>query len=154
MKLNVNIFFLLFFVSILNYSFIAQEVSKGKSLLIEFSNTSEKFKVPEGKSWVIYNVFSDNGANPKINKFTQKIANDPIYIFLKSINGTTKTNLASNNFGTMLYYSDDNSKPIKMPVVFPENTIFELLIVHFDYNDEIFKLFDGVGYLSVIETDY
>ena len=145
----LNVISIIFIFSANSQTFIP----KGKTQLIEFSNTSTKFIVPEGKSWIIYNVFSDYGADPKTSKYLPVIATDNIYIFLKNINGIEKNDLSKNQFGTLFFSSKNNNEAIRMPLVLPEKTSFELSLIRLDINDEKYKLFDGVGYVSLIEID-
>ncbi|MCX7728634.1 MAG: hypothetical protein N2203_04100 [Bacteroidia bacterium] len=61
MKLKLTIFIVTLFLSVWILSGNAQTtISKGKAQSIEFTNASAKFTVPDGKSWVIINVFSDH----------------------------------------------------------------------------------------------
>ena len=48
------------FLSILSLNSYSQTaIPKGKTQLIEFANATAKFTVPEGKTWIIYSIFSD-----------------------------------------------------------------------------------------------
>ncbi len=70
-------------------------------------------------------------------------------LFLKSLNGLLKTDLSKNQFGPLLYFSCETNS---MSLILPEKTILELLLVSSEINQDI-KLFNGLGYINIIETD-
>ena len=47
------------FFSIVSNSNAQTAIPNGKVKLIEFTNDSANFNIPEGKAWIIYSVFSD-----------------------------------------------------------------------------------------------
>ena len=79
MKSKLTFFFVAIVLSVLALSVNAQTtIPKGKSQLIEFTNSTAKFAVPEGKTWYIYNVFCEQS-------YTQGTEEKEASIFLKSI---------------------------------------------------------------------
>lgn len=125
-------------------------IPKGKAQLIEFTNESAKFTVPEGKTWILYNAFSDYCTEMKTDA-VGGLTSISIHIFIKSINDVTKTDLTKLILGTQLYLSKDATKSIGMPIILPEKTKFELILVSGDAFKE-YKLFNGTGFMSIIET--
>jgi hypothetical protein len=123
---------------------------KGKTQLIEFSNSSAKFTVPEGKTWYISNVFS-------IYKISKE--NLSFVIYMKSINGTELTNVSEAQLGPKLFDSRDGESgytlppTIKFPLILPQNTVFELVICQ--SKNLVFKavLSDRKAYLIYTEID-
>ena len=93
-------------LSVISLTSAAQTaIPKGKATLIEFTNTSAKFKVPEGKTWYIYNVFCESLKDDGLQEKTPKIA-------LKSINNYNSTFV------------------VNYPLVFPEKTSFEFEVLN------------------------
>ncbi len=151
MKSKLNIIVVTLLLSVWSFSSNAQTtIPKGKAQLIEFYNTNAKFTVPEGKTWIIYNVFSDYVANVK-KEGKGYSDGDEIRIFTKSINGKAKTDLANHFYGPLLYKSKDGFMNSCFPIIFPENTTFELVITIGQIGD--LKLYDKSGYINIIETD-
>lgn len=152
MKSKLIFFFAVLFISVWSLSGNAQStIPKGKAQLIEFTNSTAKFTVPDGKTWFINNVFSDYEGNPMVSKYDNKIAGCSISIFFKSINGVSKTDISKNLYGAKLYSTSGLS--LEMPIVLPEKTIIELIIIYNDFNEDAKKVFNGSGYMSIIETD-
>jgi len=152
MKSKFTAFIATLFLSVCIFSGNAQTtIPKGKAQLIEFTNSTAKFTVPAGKTWVIYNTFSDYCTDMKTDADGALVA-PSIRIFIKSINDVIKTDLTKKIYGTQLYMSRDAGKTIGMPIVLSENTKFELILISGDAFKE-FKLYGGSGYLSIIETD-
>lgn len=150
MKSKLTIFLATLFLSVLTLSGNAQTTTpKGKAQLIEFTNATAKFTVPDGKTWVIYNVFSDYITNVTLSN--ERYDGEDIRIFFKSINGITKTDLTKNLYGTQLYRSTNASTTVGMPIILPEKTTFELIITFGSIGK--LKLYNSSGYLSIIETD-
>ena len=108
------------------------EVPKGKAQLIEFTNETAKFTVPEGKTWLVYSVFSDYVTEGTINfneysKEKELVGTKEIRIFLKDLNGIEKTNYTKNIYGTQLFRSTNASTVIPYPIILPEKTTFNLI---------------------------
>jgi hypothetical protein len=147
--------FLLFILS--NQVINAQQsVPLGTAKLIDFTNTTASFSVPEGKTWVVYSIFSDlmTGGVLKYDDYNKKnyIENsDDIRILIKSLNGIEKTNIAKNIFGTQLYRSTDDSRVIPFPIILPEKTTLSLVIFQGDPGN--LKEFNGTAYISLMEID-
>lgn len=152
MKSKMTFFIVTLFLSVCLLSGNAQTtIPKGKAQLIEFTNATANFTVPEGKTWVIYNTFSDYCTDMKTDDRGRLTASS-IRIFIKSINDVTKTDLTKKIFGTELYRSRDAGKAIRMPIILPEKTKFELILVSgVTFKD--YKLFSGIGFMSIIEID-
>lgn len=123
---------------------------KGKTQLIEFSNSSAKFTVPEGKTWYISNVFSIYQISKESLSFV---------IYIKSINGTELTNVSEAQLGPKLFDSRAGESgytlppAIKFPLILPQNTVFELVICQ--SKNLVFKavLSDRKAYLIYTEID-
>jgi len=117
MKLKLTFFIVAIVSTVLALSVNAQTtIPKGKSQLIEFTNSTAKFAVPEGKTWYIYNVFCE----PSFTKGTEET---DAYIILKSIN-----NIVFNKGKGPLVYYYNTALVVNFPLVFTEKTQFELEI--------------------------
>jgi len=117
MKLKLKIFFVAIVSTVLALSVKSQTaISKGKSQLIEFTNSTAKFAVPEGKTWYIYNVFCEH-------TYGQSTEEKDAYIILKSIN-----NIVFNKGKGPLVYYYNTALVVNFPIVFTEKTQFELEI--------------------------
>ena len=147
MKSKFTLFIVTLFISVSSLSLNAQLAApKGKAQLIEFTNATAKFTVPDGKTWYIHNTFSDwridctlpDGTTGRVTR-----------VFLKSLNGVVKTDITKNQFGPQLYCSPEINS---MSLIFSEKTTFELLLLSSNMNQDI-KLFSGKGYINIIETD-
>jgi hypothetical protein len=157
MKSKISFFIAVLFLSAITTISSAQTtIPKGKAQLIEFKNSTANFTVPEGKTWVIYNLFSDYvidgtvkyNERSKKNEYTNSSA---IRIFIKDLNGVEKTNYQKNIYGTQLYRSTDASMTIPFPIIFPEKTTFSLVIVKGDLGN--LQLHNNSSYISFIEVD-
>jgi autotransporter-associated beta strand protein len=129
-------------------------ILQGKAQLLEFTNTSASFTVPEGKTWVIYSIFSDyvTGGTVKYNEYRKvnEFANEEdIRIFLKDLNGVQKTDYLKNKYGTQFYRSSDASTVIPYPIIFPEKTRFNLIVLSGDLGS--LKEYNGKAYISLME---
>jgi hypothetical protein len=152
MKSSMTILMASLFVSVCSLAAHSQgSLPSGKVKLLEFSNSTASFSVPAGKTWLIYNVFSDYCTKIEVKKNGDQDASC-IRIFIKSLNDVQKTDLVTKKYGTQLYMSGDTEKAIALPLLFPEKTKFELLLIAGDTFKD-FKLFDGNGYITVIEND-
>ncbi len=147
----------LFFVFSLSFGFAQTVVPSGKAILKEFTNATAHFEVPEGKYWVVYGIFSDyvSGGTIKLDQFTKTNVmenSEEVRIFMKNLNGTQVTDLSKNIFGTQLYRSTNASSVIPFPVVFPEKTSFDLLLVK---GEDIASLKEhtGKGFISIMEVN-
>ncbi len=118
-------------LSVISLTSAAQTaIPKGKANLIEFTNTSAKFKVPEGKTWYIYNVFCESLKDDGLQEKTPKIA-------LKSINNY------NYKFGPFLY-NYNSTFVVNYPLVFPEKTSFEF---------EVLNISNAKGVMTYVEVD-
>ena len=144
------------FFSIVSNSNAQTAIPNGKVKLIEFTNDSANFNIPEGKAWIIYSVFSDYIVDGviKFNDYEKKNLLDnslDVRIFVKDLNGLEKTNYLNNTYGTQLYRSTNASTVIPYPIVFPEKTKFSLVILKGDIGS--LQLHNGKAYISFIEID-
>jgi hypothetical protein len=149
------LFLLLTFLFIFNLN-AQTSIPNGKTKLIEFTNETASFIIPEGKSWIIYNIFSDYLADGEVkyNDYQKKnlLENSlDVRVFIKELNGIEKTNYSKNIYGTQLYRSTNASTVIPYPIVFPEKTLFSLVILKGDLGS--LQLHNGKGYISLIEVD-
>ncbi|MFK7031906.1 hypothetical protein [Flavobacterium oreochromis] len=151
-----HLYLLLIFFSIVSNANAQTAIPNGKVKLIEFTNDSANFNIPEGKAWVIYSVFSDYIVDGvlKFNNYEKKNFLDnslDVRIFIKDWNGLEKTNFLNNIYGTQLYRSTNASTVIPFPIVFPEKTTFSLIILKGDIGS--LELHNGKAYISFIEID-
>ena len=117
MKSKTPLFIIALFLTLtlsISKGFAQAGIPKGKAHLVEFTNETAKFKVPEGKTWYIYNVFGER-------RFLQGVEEKDLRIILKSINNI---NFKS---GPVLYYYN-TGLTINYPLIFPEKKSFELEI--------------------------
>ena len=153
----MTIFIVTLFLSVCTFSSNAQTTTpKGKAQLIEFTNETAKFIVPEGKTWFIYSIFSEHVVDGvvKFDEYSEKNLYDKsldIRIFLKDLNGIEKTNYIKNIYGTQLYHATTASTGIHYPIIFPEKTTFNLIIHKGDLGS--LQLYGGKAYISLVETD-
>lgn len=149
------------YLSIIFFSFLLNSnaqtaIPNGKVKLIEFTNESANFEIPEGKSWIIYNIFSDYLVDGELKYNEYKKANLlenslDVRVFIKDLNGVEKTNYLKNIYGTQLYRSTNASTVIPYPIIFPEKTLFSLIILKGDIGS--LQLHNGKGYISLIEIE-
>jgi hypothetical protein len=117
MKLKLKNFFVAIVLTVLALSVNAQStIPKGKSQLIEFTNSTAKFAVPEGKTWYIYNIFCER-------TFTKGTEEKEACILFKSINDI----IFNKGEGPSVYYYN-TALIVNFPIVFTEKTQFELEI--------------------------
>ncbi len=117
MKSKTPLFIIALFLTLtlsISKGFAQAGIPKGKAHLVEFTNETAKFKVPEGKTWYIYNVFYDR-------KFKSGTEEKDTRISLKSLN-----NIAFK-FGQALFFVNVFQN-LNAPLIFPEKTTFELEI--------------------------
>lgn len=154
MKLKITFFFIALILSPVTSILNAQTtIPKGKAQLIEFTNATAKFTVPDGKTWTIYNVFSDEMTDIQLKKEGNEnyYSKDYVKITIKSIDGIIKTDFTKNIYGPLLFNSGSTGSDFDFPLIFPEKTSFELLIYTGGIGKE--KLYAGSGYINIIETD-
>lgn len=142
MNLKMTVFIVTLFLSVCSLSVNAQTaIPKGKAQLFEFSNATAKFTVPGGKTWTIYNAF------------TTIPQDDNTYsIWVKSINGIIISDISKKIWGKLLYSSNGISS-INIPLILPENTTIELIVIKRDDETNIRSLYDKNAFLNYIETD-
>jgi len=116
-----------------------------KAKLIEFSNASAKFVVPDGKTWIIHSVLYTYSTNIRKEEGENYYISSRVRIYFKSLNGVQKTNITRNIYGPQLH--NDN-----LPLVLPEKTTFELISLEGDIMDNDIKKFNGKSYLSLVES--
>ena len=114
-------------------------IPKGKVQLIEFYNSNSKFKVPEGKSWYIVNVFSQETSSS-------------VYVYMNNLNGKDLT--YKNDYGIRLFESakSERLKPVPFPIILPQGSDFQLIIV----SDHIlggYRISDRTAWINYIEVD-
>jgi hypothetical protein len=141
---------LMLFLCVWSFPINAQTaVPIGKAQLIEFTNATAKFTVPEGKTWIIYSIFSDYITGGKVDNRGILIDTEDVRIFIKKLNGVQKTNFVINMYGPQLYRS---GKPVlSYPLVFPEKTTFDLITLKGRIGS--LKKYSGKSYLSLVESD-
>ncbi len=138
----MTIFIVMLFLSVCTFSGNAQTTTpKGKAQLIEFTNETGKFIVPEGKTWTIYNAFTTVPQDENIYS-----------IWVKSINGIIITDISKKIFGKILY-SSYTLVDIILPLILPENTTIELVVLKKDDATGIKSLYDQIAFLNYIESE-
>lgn len=114
---KLAVFLVMFFFFVISKNVNAQsDLPKGKVHLVEFTNETGKFFVPQGKSWYIYNIFSDRKYYASVGGGESFVA-----IALKSINKVVFQNgpyVYQQYLGTIFNF----------PLIFPEKTTFEFEI--------------------------
>lgn len=143
---------IILFLSIIIFQFsvnksVAQNFN-GKANIIEFTNTTAKFTVPSGKTWIIQNIFSDIQTKFKVKDSWNegKLNRCYVNVYIKSINNVIKTDLTSELHGKRINNNSDFH-----PIYLPENTTIEFLIVYEDSSDKTEKNYDGNAILNYIE---
>jgi hypothetical protein len=116
-----------------------------KAKLIEFSNASAKFVVPDGKTWIIHSVLYTYSTNIRKREGKDYYISSGVRIFFKSLNGVQKTNITRNIYGPRLDHDC-------LPLVLPEKTTFELISLEGDDLGKDIKKFNGKAYLSLTEA--
>ncbi len=147
MKTKIILFLSIIIIQLSANKSAAQNFN-GKANIIEFTNTTAKFTVPSGKTWIIQNIFSDIETKFKVkdNWNNGELNHCSIYVFIKSINGIIKTDLISKQYSKRINNTSDFH-----PIYLPENTIIEFLIVYSDSSTKTIKNFDGSATLNYIE---
>lgn len=141
---------LILFLCVWSFPIKAQTaVPIGKAQLIEFTNATAKFTVPEGKTWIIYSIFSDYITGGTVDNRGYLIDTEDVRIFIKKLNGVQKTNFVRNIYGPQLYRN--GSSVFSYPLVFPENTTFDLITLKGRIGS--LKEYSGKSYLSLVESD-
>lgn len=117
--------------------------------LIQFNNFTANFEVPQGKTWVIHQIFSGFAAEIKTdaNGSSQVI---PVRIYIKTLNGDIKTDWQGNRFGPQVYQSNNTAATIAYPIVLPEGTKFSLVLIQGDPGN--CSAYNGSGYISFFEV--
>lgn len=117
-----SIIIVVLIICVWSYNVIAQtSVPNGKAQLTEFTNATAKFTVPAGKTWEILSVLTSTDEGDK-----------QMQVLIKTINGNTLTDLSTKMYGPSLCGSHNYSSvavPVQYPIVLPENTTFELVII-------------------------
>lgn len=141
------VFFSFFFLVIFSLTSITAQQKAPQ--FIQFNNFTASFTVPEGKTWVINQIFTSFSSEVKTNvDGTKTIV--PVRIFIKTLNGDIKTDYAGNRFGPQVFQSNNTSATVAYPIVLPEKTTFSLVIVKGDPGN--CSAFDGSGYMSLYEV--
>ncbi len=149
-KSNVSFFIATLFLCVWTVSVKGQtSIQKGKAQLIEFTNATPNFIVPEGKTWVVYSIFSDYASF--ITNATDGNNYNEIKIFIKNINGVEKTNSVKNLYGTQVYRSSNTSTAFPYPIIFPEKTSLSFIIMQGEL--EKIKEYSGKAYISFVEVE-
>lgn len=121
---------------------LSTHAQKKEANLQQFNNFTASFEVPEGKTWHIYQIFSNfaefSGAETKA-----------VHIYIKTLNGDIKTDHEGNRFGPQVYQSDNRNATIAYPIVLPENTKFSLVMLTGEPGN--CTSFNGTGYMSFYE---
>ena len=132
----------------------AQEsMPKGEIMFVEFDNSNATFQVPEGKSWFIYNIYSDYVVGGTVIQYEGKsLLQDPddVRIFIKDLDGKMKTDYTKNIYGPQVYRSTNASTVIPFPLNFTDKTSFSLIAL----NGVLGRLTPHPGscYISIIEV--
>lgn len=139
MKSKMLIIIFTLFISVWTLSVNAQTaIPEGKVQLIEFTNATAKFTVPEGKRWTIHNAFASYPGDD--NTYS---------IWIKSINGTILFDPSKMIAGKCIW-SSNLLVNLNLPLVLPENTSFELVITK--KADKTRSLYDTKAFLNYTEN--
>jgi len=142
-KFSFSIIFLLTLFS-WSSSFAQQKTAQ----FIQFNNFTANFTVPDGKTWIINQIFSSFSSEVKTNADGTKTI-VPVRIFIKTLNGDIKTDYAGNRFGPQVFQSNNTAATVSYPIVLPEKTTFSLVIIKGDPGN--CAAFDGSAYMSFYE---
>ena len=148
----------LFLSAFTSISSAQTSIPKGKAMITEFTNLSSKFTVPAGKTWYIVNIFSDCAANLVKSDDLKSLNYSEVRIFIKSINGSTLTDLTINKFGPVVYRGPNHERVHPMPIVLPENSIIEFVITTGDWSslDQTIKIIKNDklnAFINIVEID-
>lgn len=116
--------------------------------LQQFNNFTANFEVPEGKTWVVNQIFSSFAAGVE-TLADGSTSITPVRIFIKTFNGDIKTDWQGNRFGPQVFQSNSTYSSIPFPLTLPEKTKISFVIVQGDPGK--CKAFDGSGYITYTE---
>jgi len=94
---------------------------------ITLNNTRGAFVVPEGKYWVINQFIGDYITDLAADSSGNFVGNE-IYVFLKTINKETLTDISQNKYGPLLYSSMTPNQTMQFPLVLTTGTSFSVII--------------------------
>lgn len=116
--------------------------------LQQFNNFTASFEVPEGKTWIVNQIFSSFAASiESAADGSNKVV--PIRIFIKTFNGDIKTDWQGNRFGPQVFQSNSTYSSIPFPLSLPEKTKISFVIIQGDPGK--CTAFNGSGYISYTE---
>lgn len=122
----------------------------GVAKKVTMNNTRASWTVPAGKHWVI-NQFIGDYITDLVKDSLGIFHGKEIHVFLKTINGTTLTDLSKNQLGPQIYSSIASNHTIQFPVVMTENTSFSIVVCKGALN--ALELCDGNVVCTYFEKD-
>lgn len=122
----------------------------GVAKKVTMNNTRASWTVPTGKHWVI-NQFIGDYITDLVKDSLGIFHGKEIHVFLKTINGTTLTDLSKNQLGPQIYSSIASNHTIQFPVVMTENTSFSIVVCKGALN--ALELCDGNVVCTYFEKD-
>jgi hypothetical protein len=122
----------------------------GVAKKVTMNNTRASWTVPAGKHWVI-NQFMGDYITDLVKDSLGIFHGKEIHVFLKTINGTTLTDLSKNQLGPQIYSSIASNHTIQFPVVMTENTSFSIVVCKGALN--ALELCDGNVVCTYFEKD-
>lgn len=122
----------------------------GVAKKVTMNNTRASWTVPAGKHWVI-NQFIGDYITDLVKDSLGIFHGKEIHVFLKTINGTTLTDLSKNQLGPQIYSSIASNHTIQFPIVMTENTAFSIVVCKGALN--ALELCDGNVVCTYFEKD-
>lgn len=112
----------------------------GEAKKVTMNNTRSMWTVPEGKHWVINQFMSDYITDVAADSMGVFHGSE-IFVFLKTINGTTLTDAAQGQYGPLVYSSMTPYQTIQFPIIFTAKTSFSIVV----YKGKVGALIEYAG---------
>jgi len=119
---------------------LRQQASTGIAKKVTMNNTRSLWTVPEGKHWIVNQFMSDYIADLAADSLGVFHGSE-IFVFLKTINGTTLTDVAQGQYGPLVYSSITPYQTIQFPLIFTAKTSFSIVV----YKGKIGRLMEFAG---------
>jgi hypothetical protein len=99
----------------------------GQAKMISMSNNRSVLKVKEGMVMTVNQFMGDYTASVSTDSTGNPVLEE-IHVFIKEINGTVLTDIASKKFGPKLYSSLHPEASIHLPMVLPAGNVFKIAV--------------------------
>jgi len=119
---------------------LRQQASTGVAKKVTMNNVRSLWTVPEGKHWIVNQFMSDYIADLAADSLGVFHGSE-IFVFLKTINGATLTDVAQGQYGPLVYSSMTPYQTIQYPLIFTAKTSFSIVV----YKGEIGALLEYAG---------